>query len=142
MSSYLAIVGCEVYTPSEKINNSLILIKDSLVVYIGPRFSIDLPKPVQIYDLSNLILTPGFIDLQVNGFENDAILSAEPSTINRIASKLLKRGTTSFLPTITSCSMKTALSAAEAIKSAWLKQDKISCSQSSILGVHLEGPFF
>jgi len=142
MSSYLAIVGCEVYTPSEKINNSLILIKDSLVVYIGPRFSIDLPKPVQVYDLSNLILTPGFIDLQVNGFENDAILSAEPSTINRIASKLLKRGTTSFLPTITSCSMKTALSAAEAIKSAWLKQDKISCSQSSILGVHLEGPFF
>ena len=142
MTRYLALQGCEVYTPTEKISNSLVLIDDSSVVYVGASSSIDIPKETQVYDLSNLILTPGFIDLQVNGFGKDAILSSEAYKINRIAKNLFKRGTTSFLPTITSCSIKTALSASEAIKSAWKNQNKISCSESCILGVHLEGPFF
>tara|TARA_A100001037_G_C15149133_1_gene638052 strand:+ start:2472 stop:3674 length:1203 start_codon:yes stop_codon:yes gene_type:complete len=142
MTRYLALEGCEVYTPTEKISNSLVLIDNSSVVYIGTRSSIDLPKETKVYDLSNLILTPGFIDLQVNGFGKDTILSSKAHRINQIAKNLFKRGTTSFLPTITSCSIKTALSASDAIKSAWENQDKISCSESCILGVHLEGPFF
>ena len=142
MSKYLALVGCEVCTPTEKISNSLVLINNSTVVYIGPRSGIDLPKKVQTFDLTNLILAPGFIDLQVNGLGKDTILSADPSAISRISKKLFQKGTTSFLPTITSCSIKTALSTAEAIKFASLNQHKRACSESTILGVHLEGPFF
>ena len=61
MTRYLALQGCEVYTPTEKISNSLVLIDDSSVVYVGASSSIDIPKETQVYDLSNLILTPGFI---------------------------------------------------------------------------------
>ncbi|MED5578960.1 MAG: amidohydrolase family protein [Nitrospinota bacterium] len=142
MSKSLALVGCEVLTPTEKIRDSLVLIEDSSVVYIGPSSGVDLPVQVLSYDLADSILTPGFIDLQVNGFGQDTILSADPFAINRIAKNLFKTGTTSFLPTLTSCSIKTALSAAEAIKTAWSNQQKRACYEATILGVHMEGPFF
>jgi N-acetylglucosamine-6-phosphate deacetylase len=84
----------------------------------------------------NGLLSPGFIDCQVNG-GGGVMLNDDPSptTISKIAKAHLKRGTTSFLPTLISDTrekIKAAIGAADAA---------IAQKQTSVLGIHIEGPF-
>jgi N-acetylglucosamine-6-phosphate deacetylase len=64
--------------------------------------------PAQVIDLSGRILSPGFIDVQLNGaFGFNFSIEAETPAVyvknfDRIKKSLVKTGVTSFLPTLTS----------------------------------------
>lgn len=82
------------------------------------------------------ILSPGFIDCQVNGgggvlFNDDPT----PQGIATIAEAHRKLGTTSILPTLISDTREKIQTAIAAVDQA------IAQKQSSILGIHIEGPF-
>jgi len=80
-------------------------------------------------------LTPGFVDIQVNGGA-DLLFNDSPTakTISTIAAAHRRFGTTSFLITlITDAPEKTSLAIAAV-------QDAMQ-SEPSVLGLHLEGPF-
>jgi N-acetylglucosamine-6-phosphate deacetylase len=65
-------------------------------------------SPDQVIDLGGRILSPGFIDVQLNGaygfnFSTDMLNSASyVNELVRVKKSLIKTGVTSFLPTITS----------------------------------------
>ncbi len=86
-------------------------------------------------DASDLLIAPGFIDLQINGaFGID--LSTEPSAMWDLATLLPRFGVTSFLPTIITAPLARYC---EAI-------DALAAPQTAIgphavpLGLHFEGP--
>ncbi len=84
-------------------------------------------------------LSPGFIDLQVNGYSGSDLNSGNvnPSDVIALTRKLLATGVTTFLPTIITASEENIVAALRAIAEA----RQISPSVAHVIPfVHVEGP--
>jgi N-acetylglucosamine-6-phosphate deacetylase len=83
-------------------------------------------------------IVPGFIDLQVNGAGKVGVMSAAPEALMDLSESLAREGTTAWLPTAITAPLEkiegVAANIAESMSSP-------ACAGSSILGMHLEGPF-
>jgi N-acetylglucosamine-6-phosphate deacetylase len=86
-------------------------------------------------DLGGGLITPGFIDVQVNG-GGGALFNADPSpqTIETIASAHRRYGTTGLMPTLITDAPELMPRAIAAIRGA-------RPHAPNVLGIHLEGPF-
>lgn len=85
------------------------------------------------------ILTPGLVDLQVNGAFGADFVAASPDEWRAVAERLASTGVTAFLPTFITGDLDTlvdALTRAHATRAALAAQ-----RAARVLGVHLEGPF-
>lgn len=114
---------------------------NAAVVIVGERIEAvvtraDIPANLPLRDLpDNILLAPGFIDIQVNG-GGDVLFndSPTPDTVRAIAAAHRRFGTTALLPTLISDS-------AEKMKAALAAVETVVGVEPSVLGVHLEGPF-
>ncbi|MGI9539490.1 MAG: N-acetylglucosamine-6-phosphate deacetylase, partial [Miltoncostaeaceae bacterium] len=80
-------------------------------------------------------LTPGMVDLQVNGFGGVEV-GSDPGAIERVAALLPSEGVTAFCPTLVTRSGRGYDAAARALEEA---RDRPGSAR--ILAPHLEGPF-
>lgn len=98
---------------------------------------------VQI-DLNGLLISPGFIDVQINGgFGRDFTIDANiEECLNEVSKRVLKYGVTAFCPTIISSDTSNYKRLFPKIRD-YIAQLKLSSKKqhSKILGLHLEGPF-
>ncbi|CAE6891347.1 N-acetylglucosamine-6-phosphate deacetylase [Vibrio sp. B1FLJ16] len=129
-----ALSNCKIYTGSDVLTEHAVIIENDLIQSVVPVA--ELPKGIEVKDLNGANLSPGFIDLQLNGcggvMLNDDI-TAEAMQIMHEAN--LKSGCTSFLPTLITSSdddMRAAISAAREYHNKY---------QNQSLGLHLEGPY-
>src|SRR4030095_11433785 len=106
------------------------------ITAVGPFDDVHLPPGRKVVEARNLLLVPGFIDLQLNGaFGHD--FTEHPETIYDVASRLPCYGVTAFLPTIITSPLG-AISAAQHV----MTQGALPGFAGAIpLGLHLEGPF-
>ena len=79
------------------------------------------------------IASPGFLDLQVNGFGGVDLLDADADGFRLAGDALLATGVTAYLPTFITAPEEQLLAALSELPS--------SNGGPRILGVHLEGPF-
>lgn len=86
----------------------------------------------EIINAKGMYVTPGFIDLQVNGGNGYAFMDAGEKAVCEIASFHASHGTTSLMATIITAPPEQIRSAMEAVRRS---------RQRNIIGVHLEGPF-
>ncbi|MEX3072555.1 N-acetylglucosamine-6-phosphate deacetylase [Vibrio alginolyticus] len=129
-----ALSNCKIYTGSDVLTEHAVIIENDLIQSVVSVA--ELPKGIEVKDLNGANLSPGFIDLQLNGcggvMLNDDI-TAETMQIMHEAN--LKSGCTSFLPTLITSSdddMREAISAAREYHNKY---------QNQSLGLHLEGPY-
>lgn len=131
-------INCRLLRDSKLIEEDLWVTDGKIIdprnVFWGEQVRAD----VQI-DCNNLIISPGFIDLQINGgFGVD--FSSDPEKLEeglRTVSKgLLQHGVTSYCPTIVTSSQA---SYNEILKK--IKRTPGGAHGAEILGAHLEGPF-
>ncbi|ELP1875132.1 N-acetylglucosamine-6-phosphate deacetylase [Vibrio vulnificus] len=129
-----ALTNCKIYTGSDVLSEHALIIENDLIKSIVP--AADLPSGIEVKDLAGANVSPGFIDLQLNGcggvMLNDEI-TAETMQIMHEAN--LKSGCTSFLPTLITSSdadMRAAITAAREYHAKYKNQS---------LGLHLEGPY-
>lgn len=141
MTASFVLIDCEAYTPVERIRDAAICVDAGRIAWIGPRGARPVPSGTKIISLGGRWVCPGFLDLQVNGLEENPLLSGEIEEVPRIAAALARRGTAGFLPTLTTASPETLFRAAEAVRRAWELQRQAAPPGAEILGVHLEGPF-
>ena len=81
------------------------------------------------------LLTPGFIDLQVNGFDLFNVSSAEADQWSLVDQRLLKTGVTSWCPTLVSAPLETlSVSLAQIIEQIAIRKSSTSSAITSILG--------
>ncbi|MFM7442479.1 MAG: N-acetylglucosamine-6-phosphate deacetylase, partial [Tabrizicola sp.] len=82
-------------------------------------------------------LTPGFLDLQVNG-GGDALLNNEqtPAALHRLAAAHRRFGTVGILPTVITDAPEVLSRAVDAILTAFAEPTP----DRSLLGLHIEGP--
>ncbi|MCF7354384.1 N-acetylglucosamine-6-phosphate deacetylase [Vibrio sp. CK2-1] len=129
-----ALINAKIYTGHD------VLTEHAVIVDAGKIQSIvkmdELPKEIETHDLQGANLSPGFIDLQLNGcggvMLNDEVTA---DTMHIMHKANLKSGCTSFLPTLITSSdedMQQAISAAREYQQRY---------QNQSLGLHLEGPY-
>jgi N-acetylglucosamine-6-phosphate deacetylase len=96
----------------------------------------DLDRDLVRDDLDGAMLSPGFIDTQVNGgggvlFNDDPTVNA----IRTIGAAHRRFGTTGFLPTLISDDLDVIRAGIAAVDAA------IAAGVPGVLGIHIEGPF-
>src|SRR5437762_14254155 len=79
------------------------------------------------------IASPGFVDLQVNGFAGVDFFSADPDGYRRAGQALLECGVTTYQPTF--------ITSPEEQLVAALAEVPVNGAAPRVLGAHLEGPF-
>lgn len=93
-------------------------------------------KKEEIVDLQGMVISPGFIDLQLNGcggvLFNDDISQKTLEIMNKTNKKY---GCTSFLPTLITSPDEKILKALDIIESIENKE------KIGVLGLHIEGPY-
>ena len=129
-----ALIGAQLFSGKEFFDNRALLIDGENIIDIINEH--DIPKNFEIQKLNGGILSPGFIDLQVNGgggklFNN----SPDKESLNTIIEAHQYFGTTSIMPTVISDSLNVLKRCTTTI-SEEIENNK------SLLGVHIEGPFF
>ncbi|WP_261895194.1 N-acetylglucosamine-6-phosphate deacetylase [Vibrio cyclitrophicus] len=129
-----ALSNCKIYTGSDVLTDHAVVIENELIKKVYPIS--ELPEGIEVRDLDGTNLSPGFIDLQLNGcggvMLNDEITA---DTMQIMHKANLKSGCTSFLPTLITSSdedMRAVITAAREYHNQY---------QNQSLGLHLEGPY-
>ena len=131
----LAIHHATIISPAGSIEDGTVLVADGRIIAVGGP-ELEVSPTAAARDTAGLILSPGFIDLQVNGgFGLD--FTADPTTIWDVAAKLPRYGVTGFLPTVITSPPETVRQAQAVLRAGppagWVG--------ARPLGLHLEGPF-
>ncbi|UGA55572.1 N-acetylglucosamine-6-phosphate deacetylase [Vibrio sp. VB16] len=129
-----ALTNCKIFTGSDILENFSIIIEDGKIYSVCSES--ELPDGIELMDLDGANVSPGFIDLQLNGcggvMFNDDISTKTLDTMHKVN---LKSGCTSFLPTLITSSDANMRQAVEAQR----QYNALHKHQS--LGLHLEGPY-
>ncbi|MGJ3353610.1 N-acetylglucosamine-6-phosphate deacetylase [Providencia sp. Je.9.19] len=132
-----ALTNCIIYTGHERLDNHAVIIDGEIIKHVCPVS--ELPSTIKQHDLNGAILSPGFIDLQVNGCGgvqfNDNKENVTLKNLDIMQKANERTGCTSYLPTLITCSdelMKHGIN----VMTDYLKNNK-----NQALGLHLEGPY-
>lgn len=109
-------------------------LEDGLVVGTGRDGA-----PATASMVGDVIFTPGFVELQVNGLGDVDFWTADADGWRRAGQRLLESGVTSYLPTLVSAPRDGY--AAGLARVAAAQADAERGGLARIAGVHLEGPF-
>ncbi|AHM63320.1 N-acetylglucosamine-6-phosphate deacetylase [Flammeovirgaceae bacterium 311] len=125
--------NCKFYQNDILLEDQEILIDENAILAIGKRVTAS--EKAKVLNLNNQLVTPGFVDLQVNGgrqvfFNNDISVEA----LEQILQAHEERGTRYLLPTLISSKGSNIIRALEVVAEAMQQFP-------GILGLHLEGPF-
>ena len=95
----------------------------------------------EIADCGGCCVAPGFVDTHIHGFFNHATTDCDAEGINISSAELVRRGTTSWVPTTFTEAPERIRAACAAIAEA----DEVRGDEfmgARIQGIYLEGPFF
>ena len=84
------------------------------------------------------VLVPGLVDLQLNGYFGEELMTADAAGWAAVASRLTATGATSFMPTFITAPLAEL---AASLRSAALIATARPAGGARVLGVHVEGPF-
>jgi len=114
---------------------------DEIIHEIGEGY-----PPARVRDVANVttlpegVLSPGLVDIQVNGAFGVDFAAASDAEWVRVAQLMPSTGVTAFVPTFITASIQ-ELSGNLAIYSALRSRLDVAPGAARTLGVHLEGPF-
>ena len=129
--------SCKIVSPDQEIPEGFLVLEDGWIVEVSPG-----PAPEGNFDKvingKDRIAVPGFIDIHFHGRSNFDFCDGTEEAFSVIGKGKLQDGVTSFLATSLSVStedLRNLCRQAEIYK----KEVK---EGSTLLGIHLEGPFF
>ncbi|GAM57448.1 N-acetylglucosamine-6-phosphate deacetylase [Vibrio ishigakensis] len=126
-----ALTNCTLFTGSDTLYQHAVIIDGDTIVKVCPQAELD--SSIKTIDLEGANVSPGFIDLQLNGcggvMFNDEI---NADTLQTMQAANQKSGCTSYLPTLITSSdedMRAAITAQREFEAQYANQS---------LGLHLE----
>ncbi len=115
-------------TPAGPMPNTEVVVDDGLIVAIRPARGA----------VPDVIVVPGFVDLQVNGIGAVDVADATPEQWSALDEALLAQGVTTWCPTIVTAPLAALEASLDAIAAAARRPAR---GRPDIAGAHLEGPF-
>jgi len=132
MSQRLLITNCRLFNAADEKTTS-ILMENGIITQIG-QINPDTCK--NILDAQGRIITPGFIDIHIQGAGGADILDTAPEALKAISQTCVRFGTTSFLAT--TVFKPNQENQHLALAAQYVGRD---LGGANLLGIHLEGPF-
>lgn len=117
---------------SERIEKGDLIIKNGIIERVGMVQRDWLSTSPKTIDAHGLYVSPGFIDLQVNGGAGYNFEDAPAEGIQKIISFYVSHGTTALLPTTVTAPLGKIRATLERIREV---------EHPAIIGMHIEGPF-
>jgi N-acetylglucosamine-6-phosphate deacetylase len=115
--------------------NHSVIIENGHVIRVLPNA--ELPDDIDRQVLGAGILAPGFIDVQVNGGGGVMFNNLPHRTaVDRMTTAHRAYGTTGMMPTLISDTHRVRQAGIDAVREAQAQGNR------SVLGIHIEGPFF
>lgn len=129
-----AITNARIFDGTAFHDGKAVLIRDGKIDALVERS--DIPAGMKIIDGDGQNLSPGLIDVQVNG--GAGVLFNDTPTVDGIRAMMAghrQYGTTAMLPTLITTHRDRMVSAIQAV------QEAIESGVPGIVGIHLEGPY-
>ncbi len=117
----------------DEIIEGKVLLFDNKIVNIMDNYDMGL---MEVIDAKNNFVSAGFIDVHIHGSGGADVMDATVEALETLSTSILKTGTTSFLATTMTMSVKAIDKALQNIQN-----NKTKVTGANILGIHLEGPF-
>ncbi len=139
MSQSYCLRNATLLTGFSVMENCAIYIKNSKIadVFNEERLAQkEFAKDVQIIDVKNAYVAPGFIDTHIHGIGGFGTDDQSSESILKMSEILPDYGVTSFIPTLYAAKEDKLVKDIRAVVEAMGKE-----SGAKILGIHLEGPF-
>jgi N-acetylglucosamine-6-phosphate deacetylase len=125
------ITNAQIFTGESVLANQNILVENGKIISIETDF----PSDAEVINLNGKNIASGFIDIQINGGKNKYFSQTpDEETLSDIYEVCRNYGTPFILPTLISSPLDVILKAIDAVR-------KFRDRHSSVLGMHLEGPF-
>ncbi|WP_226569154.1 N-acetylglucosamine-6-phosphate deacetylase [Mangrovibacter yixingensis] len=132
-----ALTHGRIYTGREVLEDYAVVIANGLIDRVCPVS--ELPDTLVQHTVNGAIISPGFIDVQLNGCGgvqfNDTPDAVSVKTLEIMQAANEKSGCTSFLPTLITCSDTLMMQGVNVMR------DYLSKHPNQALGLHLEGPW-
>ena len=127
------LIGARIFDGERMLDDHAVVIDGARIVAVTSHA--ERPRDALELELDGGILSPGFIDVQVNG-GGGALFNADPSaaTVARIAAAHRRHGVIGLMPTLVTDAPEKMAQAIDAIATA-------RKTGPAALGLHLEGPF-
>ena len=117
---------------NDRVEHGNLLIRAGVIEHVRTTAADRPPIDLTVIDAQGLYLSPGFIDLQVNGGAGFNFEGGSCEAVRKIIAFHVAHGTTGLLPTTVTASIETVRAAIRSVKEA---------NHPAVLGVHIEGPF-
>lgn len=145
----LAFTAAKLISPTDVVEQPLIIIEHGRISEISSRRERQLPVQVSVVDLGEGRIAPGYIDLHIHGSAGFDVMDDNAEALRVIERLLSRHGVTSYFPTTVTAALDTTLRALERLAYAIQQREKINaegnCPDDAVratpLGIHLEGPF-
>jgi N-acetylglucosamine-6-phosphate deacetylase len=128
-------------TPTGKITDAGILIRDGVIEAIGPREGMSVPADATEISAKEKAATPGFVDVHIHGAGGRDVMEATPEAMATVTKTVAKHGTTSIVATTVTASAEDICKSAEGIAKYIATQHESNEPRAEVLGIHFEGPF-
>jgi len=136
--SYLVIKNGTVITPDRELKDGVVIICGDKIVDVGKCGEVEEPVNARLVDADNGYISPGLIDIHVNGAMGADVTKIEPDTFSVMGDFFVKHGTTSYLATAITCGDKDFIKVLEHARE-YIRNSNIDGAE--LLGVHMEGPY-
>ena len=123
----------KVLTPEGWLQHASVILYDGKIAEITDR-PVDV-SDIECVDASDCYVVPGFIDLHVHGGGGYDFMEGTAKAFDTVIKTHLRHGTTAILPTLAASSFEMMEQAAEETTR------QMSCPNSPVIGLHLEGPY-
>jgi N-acetylglucosamine-6-phosphate deacetylase len=113
-----------------------VVVDDGVIQDVLETVPLDRPGHLR---LPTGMLTPGLVDIQVNGAYGVDLVRATPAEWRAVATRLLETGVTAFLPTFITAPVAELAAAMD--RTAAARELLAGTAAARVLGAHVEGPF-
>lgn len=135
----IALTGGILYTPRRIAHDGVVLIEGEHIMAVGSASQVPIPEGAARVDATGALICPGLVDIHVHGGDGADFTDGTPEAVRTVARRHLRAGTTSLMATTASAPLADIWRAFDAI--GQVMHDPRP-DEASVLGIHMEGPFF
>lgn len=135
---YLIIKNGTVITPEREIKDGVVIVQGEKIIEVGKRGEIEEPENAEIIDAKNGYISPGLIDIHVNGANGADVSKVDSGTFSTMGNFFVKYGVTSYVGTTITAAPADILKALQFAR-GYIKKNKTDGAE--LLGIHMEGPY-
>jgi N-acetylglucosamine-6-phosphate deacetylase len=139
-----AFTATRLFTPTEEIQNPLLVVEDGLITEVSSRSGKEAPGRTPLVDFGDAVLAPGFFDIHMHGGAGLDVMRASPSDLPRLGEFLTTHGVTAYYPTTVAAPLDATCTALERLADA-IEAETATTHGNPVrarpLAIHLEGPF-